>query len=162
MITSFRHSEDIDKHIIKTPLDHTASWINVVEPDREEIENLMEQYNIPEDFIRDPLDSEESSRIEYDEDTGYSLIIIDLPIVNSTNRSVLSFVTIPLGIIIGNGIIVTVCDAENEFLENLPKRDINLKSLFCKMLSITKCYSQSMILMKQLHYYFMERRVSLC
>ncbi|HDD0986830.1 TPA: magnesium transporter CorA family protein [Staphylococcus aureus] len=127
MITSFRHSEDIDKHIIKTPLDHTASWINVVEPDREEIENLMEQYNIPEDFIRDPLDSEESSRIEYDEDTGYSLIIIDLPIVNSTNRSVLSFVTIPLGIIIGNGIIVTVCDAENEFLEKLPKRDINLK-----------------------------------
>ncbi|HCY5984967.1 TPA: magnesium transporter CorA family protein [Staphylococcus aureus] len=127
MITSFRHSEDIDKHIIKTPLDHTASWINVVEPDREEIENLMEQYNIPEDFIRDPLDSEESSRIEYDVDTGYSLIIIDLPIVNSTNRSVLSFVTIPLGIIIGNGIIVTVCDAENEFLENLPKRDINLK-----------------------------------
>ncbi|HFL7887639.1 TPA: magnesium transporter CorA family protein [Staphylococcus aureus] len=127
MITSFGHSEDIDKHIIKTPLDHTASWINVVEPDREEIENLMEQYNIPEDFIRDPLDSEESSRIEYDEDTGYSLIIIDLPIVNSTNRSVLSFVTIPLGIIIGNGIIVTVCDAENEFLENLPKRDINLK-----------------------------------
>ncbi|EOB8307245.1 magnesium transporter CorA family protein [Staphylococcus aureus] len=127
MITSFRHSEDIDKHIIKTPLDHTASWINVVEPDREEIENLMEQYNIPEDFIRDPLDSEESSRIEYDEDTGYSLIIIDLPIVNSTNRSVLSFVTIPLGIIIGNGIIVTVCDAENEFLENLPKRDIILK-----------------------------------
>ncbi|HDC3079755.1 TPA: magnesium transporter CorA family protein [Staphylococcus aureus] len=127
MITSFRHSEDIDKHIIKTPLDHTASWINVVEPDREEIENLMEQYNIPEDFIRDPLDSEESSRIEYDEDTGYSLIIIDLPIVNSTNRSVLSFVTIPLGIIIGNGIIVTVCDAENEFLENLPKRDIKLK-----------------------------------
>lgn len=127
MITSFRHSEDIDKHIIKTPLDHTASWINVVEPDREEIENLMEQYNIPEDFIRDPLDSEESSRIEYDEDTGYSLIIIDLPIVNSTNRSVLSFVTIPLGIIIGNGIIVTVCDAENEFLEHLPKRDINLK-----------------------------------
>ncbi|MCC5245071.1 magnesium transporter CorA family protein [Staphylococcus aureus] len=127
MITSFRHSEDIDKHIIKTPLDHTASWINVVEPDREEIENLMEQYNIPEDFIRDPLESEESSRIEYDEDTGYSLIIIDLPIVNSTNRSVLSFVTIPLGIIIGNGIIVTVCDAENEFLENLPKRDINLK-----------------------------------
>ncbi|TXN98650.1 magnesium transporter CorA family protein, partial [Staphylococcus aureus] len=89
--------------------------------------NLMELYNIPEDFIRDPLDSEESSRIEYDEDTGYSLIIIDLPIVNSTNRSVLSFVTIPLGIIIGNGIIVTVCDAENEFLENLPKRDINLK-----------------------------------
>ncbi len=53
---------------------------------------------------------------EYDEDTGYSLIIIDLPIVNSTNKSsVLSFVTIPLGIILATGIIVTVCDAENKF-----------------------------------------------
>ncbi|AFH70625.1 hypothetical protein ST398NM02_2994 [Staphylococcus aureus subsp. aureus DR10] len=41
-------------------------------------------------------------------------------------------------------------------------KKITLISLFCKMLSITKCYSQSMILMKQLHYYFMERRVSLC
>ncbi|WP_423831442.1 CorA family divalent cation transporter, partial [Staphylococcus haemolyticus] len=78
-------------------MNHSASWINVVEPDREEIEGLMEFYNIHEDFIRDPLDSEESARIEYDEDTGYSLIIIDLPIVNSTNRRVLSFVTIPLG-----------------------------------------------------------------
>ena len=44
-----------------------------------------------------------------------------------TNR-VLSFVTIPLGIIIGNGIIMTVCDAENEFLENFARQDdINLK-----------------------------------
>ena len=130
MITSFRHSEDIDKHIIKTPLDHTASWINVVEPDREEIENLMEQYNIPEDFIRDPLDSEESSRIEYDEDTGYSLIIIDLPIVNSTNRSVLSFVTIPLGIIIGNGIIVIRIEKEL-------KNNITNKQLF-KLMEVEK------------------------
>ncbi|PNZ48961.1 hypothetical protein CD116_09900 [Staphylococcus schweitzeri] len=41
-------------------------------------------------------------------------------------------------------------------------KKITLISMFCKMLSITKCYSQNMILMKQLHYYFMERRVSLC
>ncbi|MGT0202631.1 CorA family divalent cation transporter [Staphylococcus aureus] len=87
----------------------------------------MEQYNIPEDFIRDPLDSEESSRIEYDEDTGYSLIIIDLPIVNSTNRSVLIFCNDSIRHYYLQYIIVTVCDAENEFLENLPKRDINLK-----------------------------------
>jgi magnesium transporter len=55
----------------------------------------MEQYNIPEDFIRDPLDSEESSRIEYDEDTGYSLIIIDSQTVT----------IIPLPIIMPNGIV---------------------------------------------------------
>ena len=128
MITAYKHALHHPSQIIETEINHSASWINVVEPDREEIEGLMEFYNIPEDFIRDPLDSEESARIEYDEDTGYSLSIIDLPIVNSTNRRVLSFVTIPLGIIIGNGIVMTVCDAENEFLENFAKQeDINLK-----------------------------------
>ena len=58
---------------LKQLLDHSASWINVVEPDREEIEQLIETYNLPEDFIRDPLDADESARIEYDDDTGYSL-----------------------------------------------------------------------------------------
>ena len=90
MITAYKHALHHPSQIIETEINHSASWINVVEPDREEIEGLMEFYNIPEDFIRDPLDSEESARIEYDEDTGYSLIIIDLPIVNSTNRRVLS------------------------------------------------------------------------
>lgn len=128
MITAYKHSNQINNEIIETTLDQQALWINVVEPDREEIELLMEYYNLPEDFIRDPLDSEESARIEYDEDTGYSLIIIDLPLVNSTNRSVLSFITIPLGIVIGNGIVMTICDAENEFLENFSRQDnINLK-----------------------------------
>ena len=128
MITAYKHSNQMNNEIIETPIDQQPLWINVVEPDREEIEYLMDHYNLPEYFIRDPLDSEESARIEYDEDTGYSLIIIDLPLINSTNRSVLSFITIPLGIVIGNGIVMTICDAENEFLENFSRQDnINLK-----------------------------------
>ena len=56
-------------------------------------------------------------RIEYDEDTGYSLIIVDLPIVSSTNRHVLSFVTIPLGIVIGNGVILQFVMLKMNFLK---------------------------------------------
>lgn len=74
MLTAYKHSTNND--IVETTLDHSASWINVVEPEREEIEQLIETYNLPEDFIRDPLDADESARIEYDDDTGYSLIII--------------------------------------------------------------------------------------
>ena len=85
MLTAYKHSTNND--IVETTLDHSASWINVVEPDREEIEQLIETYNLPEDFIRDPLDADESARIEYDDDTGYSLIIIDLPLV----RTVVSY-----------------------------------------------------------------------
>ena len=61
MLTAYKHSTNND--IVETTLDHSASWINVVEPDREEIEQLIETYNLPEDFIRDPLDADESARM---------------------------------------------------------------------------------------------------
>lgn len=124
MITAYKHSQT--QEIVHTELDQTASWINVVDPNWEEIETLINRYDIPEDFIRDPLDSEESARVEYDEDTRYSLIILDLPVVNDTNLKVLSFITIPLGIIIGNKKIITVCNVENEFLDNFARQNINL------------------------------------
>ncbi len=48
MITSFRHSEDIDQRIYKNTIrSYKHHGLMLVEkPDREEIENLMEQYNI--------------------------------------------------------------------------------------------------------------------
>ena len=38
MLTAYKHSTNND--IVETTLDHSASWINVVEPDREEIERI--------------------------------------------------------------------------------------------------------------------------
>lgn len=124
MITAYKHTQT--QEIITSTLDDDASWINVVDPNWEEIEHLIDLYHLPEDFIRDPLDTEESSRVEYDEETGYSLIILDLPVVNDTNLNVLSFITIPLGIIIGNKKIFTVCNVENEFLEKFSHQNLNL------------------------------------
>ncbi|WP_204180300.1 magnesium transporter CorA family protein [Staphylococcus sp. GDY8P76P] len=124
MITAYKHTQT--QEIITSTLDYDASWINVVDPNWEEIEHLIDLYHLPEDFIRDPLDTEESSRVEYDEETGYSLIILDLPVVNDTNLNVLSFITIPLGIIIGNKKIFTVCNVENEFLEKFSHQNLNL------------------------------------
>lgn len=124
MISAYKHSQTHE--IVESPLDQSASWINVVDPNLEEIDSLINLYGIPEDFVRDPLDAEESARVEYDEDTRYSLIILDIPVVNDTNLKVLSFITIPLGIIIGNKKIITVCNTENEFLENFSRQNINL------------------------------------
>ena len=124
MITAYKHEDSLE--IKETGLDQDVAWLNIVDPEREEIETLMGLYDILEDFLRDPLDTEESARIEFDDDTGYSLIIIDLPIVNQTNQKVLSFITIPLGIIIGNKKIMTVCSEENDFLEFYARQNINL------------------------------------
>ena len=126
MITAYTQTPT---EITETTLNQNPDWINVIEPEREEVDQLIEQFNVPEDFLRDPLDSEESARIEYDDEIGYSLIIIDLPVVNSSNLKVLSFITQPLVIIIGNKRMFTVCDTDNEFLENFARFDseINLK-----------------------------------
>ncbi|MEQ6960636.1 magnesium transporter CorA family protein [Staphylococcus arlettae] len=124
MITAYKQTQT--QEIIASTSDDDASWINVVDPNWEEIEHLIDLYHLPEDFIRDPLDTEESSRVEYDEETGYSLIILDLPVVNDTNLNILSFITIPLGIIIGNKKIFTVCNVENEFLEKFTHQNLNL------------------------------------
>ena len=124
MITAYKHENSLE--IKETRLDQDVALLNIVDPEREEIETLIGLYDIPEDFLRDPLDTEESARIEFDDDTGYSLIIIDLPIVNQTNQKVLSFITIPLGIIIGNKKIMTVCSEENDFLEFYARQNINL------------------------------------
>lgn len=124
MITAYKHTQTHE--IVESPLDQSASWINVVDPNWEEIESLINLYGIPDDFVRDPLDTEESARVEYDEETRYSLIILDIPVVNDTNLKVLSFITIPLGIIIGNKKIITVCNTENEFLEKFNRQNINL------------------------------------
>ncbi|MDK9872401.1 MAG: magnesium transporter CorA family protein [Staphylococcus equorum] len=124
MITAYKHTQTHE--IVESPLDQSASWINVVDPNWEEIESLINLYGIPDDFVRDPLDTEESARVEYDEETRYSLIILDIPVVNDTNLKVLSFITIPLGIIIGNKKIITVCNTENEFLEEFNRQNINL------------------------------------
>ena len=44
MLTAYKHSTT--NEIVETNINQSASWINVVEPDREEIEHLIEQYNL--------------------------------------------------------------------------------------------------------------------
>ncbi|AMY06381.1 magnesium transporter CorA family protein [Staphylococcus condimenti] len=123
MITAYKHNIHQDIHT--TSLDE-GLWINMIEPSREEVETLIEKFNIPEDFLKDPLDADESARVEFDDETGYSLIIIDIPIVNKNNHKILSFMTIPLGIVIGHGRLITVCDHDVDFLEHFTKPGNNL------------------------------------
>ena len=133
MIKTYQNTES--QTLAEVPFGSRKVWINVSNPDRDEIEQLIATYHLPEDFVKDPLDAEESARIEYDDETGCSLIITDLPIVNEHNtHRVLSFITIPLGIIIGKDFVMTVCDTPIDFLEHLPKQsqhiNINYHSQF--------------------------------
>ncbi|WP_142828622.1 magnesium transporter CorA family protein [Planococcus soli] len=107
-------------------------WINITAPTKEELERVSQLCNIPIEFLEDPLDLEETARIEYDEEANSTLIINDFPIVDSNNNQFNSYITIPIGIIVGADYIVTVCHQPSSFLNGLIKKNVStlMKSRF--------------------------------
>ncbi|WKA60220.1 magnesium transporter CorA family protein [Planococcus shenhongbingii] len=120
------------------------SWINITVPSKEELEEVARLCNIPIGFLEDPLDLEESARIEYDEETASTLIINDFPVVDSNNKQFNSYITIPIGIIVGPDYIVTICQQPSSFLNALIKKNVStlMKSRFALevLLSISTQY----------------------
>jgi magnesium transporter len=81
-------------------------WINVVDPTTDEIEFLA-GLDIPQDFITYPLDIDERSRIER-EDDGTTLILIRVPYFQGLKVDV-PYTTLPLGLVLTDKYIVTIC-----------------------------------------------------
>ena len=84
----------------------SGCWIALTNPTATEILEVAERYGIDPDHVKAPLDEEERSRIESEED--YSLVLVDIPMIEERNEKDW-YVTIPMGIIMTNDIIVTVC-----------------------------------------------------
>ncbi|OGO76355.1 MAG: magnesium transporter [Chloroflexi bacterium RIFOXYD12_FULL_57_15] len=96
----------------------TGSWINVVDPTPEEIAYLTEEIEIFPDLINYSLDLDEMPRIERDEDEGHTFILLRIPHFQGENVDV-PYATIPLGIILVDGVVVTVCRHETDILKPL-------------------------------------------
>ena len=88
-------------------------WVNLVDPSEAEISYVIQELNLDPDFIRAALDEEESSRIETDE--GNVLIIIDIPSVETEGEAVI-YSTMPIGIILTDKNIITVCLKESNII----------------------------------------------
>lgn len=92
-------------------------WINSQELTNEEVEILINEYNVPREFVMDVLDTDERSRIEVEEDTV--LIILRVPLNNQNNG--IPFITVPLGIIYSKDQIITICSRRTEIIPSLIK-----------------------------------------
>ena len=89
-------------------------WVCLTSPSEEELQYIQEKLKIFPDFLRYPLDEEESPRIELEEDQ--LLIIVRVPDPR-TDESFIRYETIPVGIILTEEAIVTVCLKENPLFE---------------------------------------------
>ena len=88
-------------------------WIALTNPTRAEIFEISEQFGIEVDDLRAPLDEEERSRIEVEEE--YTLVLVDIPSIEERSGKDW-FVTIPLAIIMTNDVLITVCLEETPVL----------------------------------------------
>lgn len=96
-----------------------GNWINMIAPSDEEIQTVCENLKIQEDFIRYALDPEERARIDYEEDDGTTLILADVPIIES-DEDQKEYSTIPVGfIIVRDEYFITVSLMENEVIRRM-------------------------------------------
>lgn len=100
-----------------------GSWINMVSPTEQEIEDVCKKLNIQDDFIRYSLDAEEKARIDI-EDDGTMLFIVDIPIIEKENDAEV-YTTMPIGmIIVRDDYFITVSLKNNSIIKEL-KNKIN-------------------------------------
>lgn len=88
-------------------------WIALTNPTASEIIDIADTYQIDPDHLRAPLDEEERSRIEVEDE--YILILVDIPSIEERNGKDW-FVTIPLAIITTKDVLITVCLEETPVL----------------------------------------------
>lgn len=98
-------------HEIQEPQE--GCWIALTNPTATEIFEISEQFGIEVDDLRAPLDEEERSRIEVED--NYTLILADVPAIEERNEKDW-YVTIPLGIIVTQKMIFTVCLEDTQVL----------------------------------------------
>lgn len=97
-------------------------WINMVNPSDDEIERVCNEVNIEQDFIRYPLDLEERSRIDIED--NQILTIIDIPYAEKTETSE-GFSTMPLGmLVVGDDYFITVCLKETSVIKDFETNKI--------------------------------------
>lgn len=124
MIKLYKTEESIVHEITEM---EEGAWINLVAPSTEECMRIAEEFDIDIADVRAALDDEESSRIDLED--GYTLILVDIPTVEIRHKRE-AYTTIPLGIILVHGVIITVCGEETPVLqafENRRVRDFSTK-----------------------------------
>ena len=98
-----------------------GAWINLTALTLEECADISEQFGMDIADVRAALDDEESSRISI-EDT-YTLVLVDIPSAEVRNNRH-SYTTIPLGILMTEEVVITVCAEETAVLRTFVEQRV--------------------------------------
>jgi magnesium transporter len=118
MITIYK---SIEHELCTIPEPIVGSWLNVTNPTLDEIAHLTE-LGIPHDYITYSLDIDERARSERED--GVHLILIRVSFFEGQAADI-PYITVPLGIILTDHYIFTICREENDVLQEM----VRLKDL---------------------------------
>ncbi len=101
-----------------------GTWINMVNPNEQEIQTVCENVKINDQFIRDALDFEEKARIDQEDDDQTILFVVDVPIIEKSEGTEI-YSTMPIGmIVVRDEFFITVSLRKNKIIEDFEKRKI--------------------------------------
>lgn len=103
------------------------TWVDARSVTRDDIRLLEETYSIDQENMLDILDTDELSRLEKNDDTGYIMEILRLPVFSP--RDDVSYFTAPLGIILMTKTIITICWTDCEVLKDFAANRVKELSL---------------------------------
>ena len=103
----------VDKQLTRGSTIEDGSWICLTAPSPEEVREVAATLDIEPADLQAALDPEESARVSLED--GYTVIIVDIP-VPVPDRGEGVYTTIPLGILLSDQIITTVCSVDTPVL----------------------------------------------
>ncbi len=112
----------VNNEIVRAETFEEGVWVNLVNPNEEEIKKVHTALNVDLDFLRAALDEEERARIE--NDNGQTLIIVDTPILEKDGSRMNLYTTIPLAIILIKHVIITVCLKDDTLLNDFSSNKV--------------------------------------
>jgi magnesium transporter len=109
-------ADDVAPGLDRLMVHGNRNWINVADPNSAEIAYLQRELGIPPLFIKHALDIDELARIETEGQT--TLIVLRIPAFQGATAAI-PYTTIPLGIILTERQIITVCMYHNDLVLEL-------------------------------------------
>ena len=123
-------------------------WVNVECPDDSDFQFLTQELKVPESFLEDIADTDERPRTETE--GNWLLTILRIPMQSSQHG--IPFITVPIGIITNNDIIVSVCYHHTElipdFIQHTRRKGIVVNNKLTLILRII--YSSAVWFLKYL------------
>ncbi|MGL4762623.1 MAG: magnesium transporter CorA family protein [Sarcina sp.] len=100
----------------------SGCWINLINPDKTELNTILNEIEVEPEFLYAALDGEESSRIDIE--NNETLLIFDIPFYQEDDSGLI-YDTYPLGIIYTDQALITVSLKETDIIKDFIANKIN-------------------------------------